>query len=169
MQEEKLDDNPILCTKKVYLKSSDGDVFEVDYAVALMSETIKHLLQSFEFETNSAANNIPLKLSSKILVRVIQYCNKHVKPSHSKDKISDDDLKNWDAHFVEVDQATLFDLILASNYLNMKSLLDLASQKVADMIKGKTPEEIREIFSIKDDFSPKKEEEFLKENQWAFE
>ncbi len=41
---------------------------------------------------------------------------------------------------MKVDQATLFDLILAANYLNIKSLLDLTCQTVAQMIKGKTPE-----------------------------
>jgi S-phase kinase-associated protein 1 len=46
----------------------------------------------------------------------------------------------FDAEFVKVDQSTLFDLILAANYLNIKSLLDLTCQTVAGMIKGKTPE-----------------------------
>ncbi|KAI3864417.1 hypothetical protein MKX03_007772 [Papaver bracteatum] len=73
------------------------------------------------------------------------------------------------AKFVNVDQATLFDLILAANYLNIKELLDLTCQTVADMIKGKTPEEIRKTFNIKNDFTPEEEEEVRRENQWAFE
>lgn len=48
--------------------------------------------------------------------------------------------QHWDAEFVKVDQSTLFDLILAANYLNIKGLLDLTCQTVAQMIKGKTPE-----------------------------
>ncbi|XP_056691744.1 SKP1-like protein 1A [Spinacia oleracea] len=64
---------------------------------------------------------------------------------------------------------TLFDLILAANYLDIKSLLDLTCQTVADMIKGKTPEDIRKIFHIKNDFTEKEEAEIRKENQWAFE
>ncbi|MCO5580058.1 hypothetical protein L7F22_033924 [Adiantum nelumboides] len=43
------------------------------------------------------------------------------------------EVKHWDADFLKVDQATLFDLIMAANYLNIQSLLD---QCVADMIKG---------------------------------
>ena len=57
----------------------------------------------------------------------------------------------------------------AANYLNIKSLLDLTCQTVADVIKGKTPEEIRKTFNIKNDFTPEEEEEVRRENAWAFE
>lgn len=60
-------------------------------------------------------------------------------------------------------------LLQASNYLNIKDLLDLTCQTVADMIKNKTPEEIRRTFNIKNDFTPEEEEEVRRENQWAFE
>lgn len=109
---------------------------------------------------------IPLpNVSSKILQKVIDYCKHH---SEKKEGEAEED-KNFDAEFVKVDQATLFDLILAANYLNIKGLLDLTCQTVADMIKGKTPEEIRKTFNIKNDFTPEEEEEIRRENQWAFE
>ncbi|MCI79441.1 SKP1-like protein 1B-like, partial [Trifolium medium] len=69
----------------------------------------------------------------------------------------------------KVDQRTLFELILAANYLDIKRLLDLLFQATADMIKDKTPEEVRKIFNIKNDFSPEEEAEVRRENQWAFE
>ncbi|KAL1354651.1 hypothetical protein HN51_006710 [Arachis hypogaea] len=139
-------------TKKIILKSSDGEAFEVDEAVALESQTIKHMI-----EDDCADSGIPLpNVTSKILAKVIEYCKKHVDAAASEEKPSEEDLKMWDAEFVKVDQATLFDLILAANYLNIKSLLDLTCQTVADMIKGKTPEEIRKTFNIKNDFTPRK-------------
>ncbi|MED6121326.1 SCF ubiquitin ligase complex protein SKP1b [Stylosanthes scabra] len=152
-------------TKKITLKSSDGEAFEVDEAVALESQTIKHMI-----EDDCADSGIPLpNVTSKILAKVIEYCKKHVDAAASEEKPTEEDLKMWDAEFVKVDQATLFDLILAANYLNIKSLLDLTCQSVADMIKGKTPEEIRKTFNIKNDFTPEEEEEVRRENQWAFE
>ncbi|KAL5791208.1 hypothetical protein ACOSQ2_006096 [Xanthoceras sorbifolium] len=159
--------------KKITLKSSDGDRFEVDEAVALESQTIKHMV-----EDDCVDNEIPLpNVSSSVLSKVIEYCKRRVDSiSNSKydsnnnnKKPVDDDLKAWDADFVKVDQNTLFDLILAANYLNIKSLLDLTCQTIADMIKCRTPEEIRKAFNIKNDFSPEEEEEVRRENQWAFE
>ncbi|XP_048128620.1 SKP1-like protein 1A isoform X2 [Rhodamnia argentea] len=155
-------------SRKITLRSSDGESFEVEEAVAVESQTIKHMI-----EDDCADNAIPLpNVTSKILAKVIEYCKKHVDASKAEDRVNDEDLKAWDAAFIkvdQVDQATLFDLILAANYLNIKSLLDLTCQTVADMIKGKTPEEIRKTFNIKNDFTPEEEEEVRRENQWAFE
>ncbi|KAJ7530072.1 hypothetical protein O6H91_15G077800 [Diphasiastrum complanatum] len=153
---------------KVKLRSSDEEMFEVDEAIAYESQTVKNMI-----EDTGTDSPIPLpNVSSKILAKVIEYCKYHVdaqKLGEDKATIPEEEIKTWDADFVKVDQATLFDLILAANYLNIKSLLDLTCQTVADMIKGKTPEEIRKTFNIKNDFTPEEEEEVRRENQWAFE
>ncbi|XP_004144851.1 SKP1-like protein 1B [Cucumis sativus] len=152
-------------SKKIVLRSSDGETFDVDEIVAVESQTIKHMI-----EDDCADTVIPLpNVTSAILSKVIEYCKMHVETDDKDSKVIDDTLKTWDAEFVKVDQNTLFDLILAANYLNIKSLLDLTCQTVADMIKGKTPEEIRKTFNIKNDFTPEEEEEVRRENQWAFE
>ncbi|CAI0554211.1 unnamed protein product [Linum tenue] len=125
----------------------------------MQSQTIKHMI-----EDDCADNGIPLpNVTGGILAKVIEYCKKH------RAAAADGGLKSWDEDFVKVDQNTLFDLILAANYLNIKDLLDLTCQTVANMMKGKTPEEIRAIFNIKNDFTPEEEEEVRRENQWAFE
>ncbi|CAI0553858.1 unnamed protein product [Linum tenue] len=125
----------------------------------MQSQTIKHMI-----EDDCADNGIPLpNVTGRILAKVIEYCKKH------RGAAADGGLKSWDEDFVKVDQNTLFDLILAANYLNIKDLLDLTCQTVANMMKGKTPEEIRAIFNIKNDFTPEEEEEVRRENQWAFE
>ncbi|CAM0952714.1 unnamed protein product [Alopecurus aequalis] len=160
--------------KKRTLRSSDGEVFDVEEAVAMESQTIKNML------LEECEGVIPLpNVTAKILARVIEYCRKHVEARGGGGKAGDAEdatsrageaeLKTFDQDFVKVDQATLFDLILAANYLDIKGLLDLTCQTVADMIKGKTPEQIRETFNIKNDFTPEEEEEVRKENSWAFE
>ncbi|KAK3424936.1 hypothetical protein EUGRSUZ_F01672 [Eucalyptus grandis] len=141
-------------SRKIVLESSDKESFEVEVAVALECQTIKHMI-----EDDCAGDGIPLpNVSSKILSKIIEFCRKHVdadreRAGSASPAAADDELKAWDAEFIKVDQATLFDLIL----------------NVADMIKGKTPEEIRKSFNIKNDFTAEEEEEVRRENQWAFE
>ncbi|KAB2602390.1 SKP1-like protein 1B [Pyrus ussuriensis x Pyrus communis] len=158
--------------KMITLKSSDGEAFEVDEAVGMESQTIKHLVE------DCTDNVIPLhNVTSHILAKIIEYCRKHVEGRKDGDSTDlgqsgDETLKKFDEDFVneiKADQNVLFDLILAANYLNIKSLLDLTCQTVADMIKGKTPEDVRKTFNIKNDFTPEEEEEVRRENQWAFE
>lgn len=108
--------------RKITLKSSDGENFEIDEAVALESQTIKHMI-----EDDCADNGIPLpNVTSKILSKVIEYCKKHVEAAAKSETTteaaattttvasgsSDEDLKTWDSEFIKVDQGTLFDLIL---------------------------------------------------------
>ncbi|XP_047087157.1 SKP1-like protein 1 [Lolium rigidum] len=160
--------------KMIMLKSSDGEEFKVEEAVVMESQTIRHMI-----EDKCADNGILLpNVNSKILSKVIEYCNKHAQAAKPvADGAADgasalspaEDLKNWDAEFIKVDHATLFDLSLAANYLNIEELLHLTCQTIADMIKGKTPEEIRRTFNIKNDFTAEEEEEIRREYQWAFE
>jgi S-phase kinase-associated protein 1 len=105
--------------KMLTLRSSDGHEYEVSEAEAMESQTIKHMI-----EEGCADNGIPLpNVSSKILSKVVEFCRRHVKARaadaedgevSSKPKNVVDDLKSFDAEFVKVDQATLFDLILVS-------------------------------------------------------
>lgn len=44
---------------------------------------------------------------------------------------------------------------------------DVGCKTVANMIKGKTPEEIRKLFNIQNDFTPEEEAQIRKENEWA--
>ncbi|CDP16773.1 unnamed protein product [Coffea canephora] len=146
--------------KMITLQSSDGETFEVEEVVAMESRTIKHMI-----EDDCANSSIPIpNVTSNTLTKVIEYCKKHVEA-----KNDEEGLKSFDADFMKIDKDTLYDLLMASNYLDIKSLLDLGCQTVADKIKGKNPEDIRKEFGIKNDFSPEEEEEIRKESPWVFD
>ena len=85
-----------------------------------------------------------------------------LKSEHLSDVVSE-----WDSKFVDVDHELLFELILAANYMDIKSLLDLTCAKVASMMKNKTPEEIRKLFNITNDFTPEEERQVREENRWC--
>jgi S-phase kinase-associated protein 1 len=143
----------------VKLKSSDNKTFEVEEAVAVQCGTLKNMV-----DDGYGNDTIPLpNVDGKILEMVLEWCKKHV-----DDKVSKDELSKYKDEFVEVDQADLYDLLMAAHYLLIQGLLDRVLQRVADLIKGKQPEEMRKIFNIKNDFTPEEEEELRKNNAWAF-
>jgi len=147
-------------TNIVKLKSSDNKTFEVEEAVAVQSETLKNMV-----DDGCANDTIPLpNVSGKILEMVLGWCKKHV-----DETVTGDELNKYEVDFLDLDQEVLYGLLMAANFLNVKGLLDRVLQRVADMIKGKQPEEIRRIFNIKNDFTPEEEEEIRLENAWAFE
>lgn len=152
----------------ITLQSSDATEFKVDKKVAEMSVTIKNIMEDLDDDLD-----IPLPLpnvTGEILGKIVEFCQHHVgdKPIE-KDEKRTDDIAEWDADFCKVDQEELFEIILAANYLDIKPLLDLTCKTVANMIKGKTPEEIRRTFDIKNDFTPEEEEQVRKQNEWCEE
>ncbi|GLJ25616.1 hypothetical protein SUGI_0490750 [Cryptomeria japonica] len=148
---------------KVKLVSSDNVEFEVDYEVGLQMANIKKFIQLEGKDTIFPVYNV----SSTMLSKVIEYVKYHLEAKESGQ--SEEEVKNWDRQFVNVDQTTLCDLIMASNYLSVKDLFELLCQTVADMIKDLVPEKIRQLLGIKNDFTPEEEEELRRQNEWAFD
>lgn len=62
---------------------------------------------------------------------------------------------------IDMEALNLKTLSQAANYLDIKGLLDVTCKTVANMIKGKTPEEIRKTFNIKNDFTEEEEAQVL--------
>lgn len=158
----------------IKLQSSDGEIFDVDVEVARMSITLKTMLDDLGIEEDDG-EPIPVQnVNSSILKKVIQWATYHQNdpPTPDDDDTREkqkDDISSWDADFLKVDQGTLFEIILAANYLDIKGLLDVTCKTVANMIRGKTPEEIRKTFNIKNDFGPQEEEQIRRENEWCEE
>lgn len=149
------------------LQSGDGQKFQVEVVVAKTFVTINNLI-----EDAGTDDVIPLpNVNGKTLAKAIEFAKYHVEHPTPQpvegDQKRTDDLIGWDIDFCKVDQPQLFELILAANYLDHKGLLDVTCKTVANMIKGKTPEEIRKTFNITNDFTPEEEEQVRKENEWV--
>uniref|UniRef100_A0A0E0LH41 SKP1-like protein n=1 Tax=Oryza punctata TaxID=4537 RepID=A0A0E0LH41_ORYPU len=156
--------------KTIILISADGKRFEVPETVASQSQLISNMI-----EDDCTDNGVPLpNVDSDILAMVVDYCNMHAGDAGAGDDAAKEsnaeELKKFDAELVQaLDNPVLFKLILAANFLNIKSLLDMTCQRVADMLAGKTPEQMRETFSIENDFTPEEEAAIRQENAWAFD
>ena len=177
---------------KLILQSSDGADIPVDKEVAERSLLIKNMVGDLGEEATSAPIPIPnasyyhlsaippivlilLQVNEAVLKKVIEWCEHHRSdPPQANEDDSDSrkkttDIDEWDQKFMQVDQEMLFEIILAANYLDIKALLDVGCKTVANMIKGKSPEEIRKTFNITNDFTPEEEDQIRRENEWAEE
>jgi len=147
----------------VKLKSKQEELFELETKAAFRSITIKNMVEDTGLDIN-----VPVPMvDSSTLVKVIEYLKYHQRAE--EETIPEDEQTRWDKDYIKVDDETLFNTILAANYLDIKPLLDLTCKAVADEIKGKSPEEIRVRFNIKNDFTPEEEEEVKRENAWCEE
>jgi len=134
-------------TTEIKLTSSDGKHFTVDYN--LMSFHSTFIKQMFEFcpgdenENNKPKDELKLeRVTSGALEKIIEWVNHH-KLDHS--------ITQWDIRFMDMDQYTLCALIKAANFLDMEVLHTHGCKAVADMLIGKSTEEMRATFGIKED------------------
>lgn len=155
---------------QIKLLSSDQATIVVDKEVAERSVLIKNMLE----DVGEVTEAIPIpNVNEAVLKKVIEWCDHHKGDSPATNDDDNDsrkrstDIEEWDQKFMAVDQEMLFEIILAANYLDIKPLLDVGCKTVANMIKGKSPEEIRKTFNIQNDFTPEEEEQIRRENEWA--
>ncbi|KAF0919989.1 hypothetical protein E2562_032445 [Oryza meyeriana var. granulata] len=146
--------------------SSDGEHFEMPEAAANLSLVLRHMIE----DDCADAAGIPLAVvAAKPLAKIVDYCTKHAAKSSGLTIEEAEELKRFDAEFIEVDTDMLYDLLRAAHFMDVEGLFKLAVQRTADLIKGKTPEQNRETFGIVNDFTPEEEEEICRENEWAFQ
>jgi len=135
----------------IKLVSKDGKEFSVEKKFAFISNLVKTSMDS-----DASATDLPMPgVKGDILKYVSEYMSYHrgseppiiEKPLRSK--VMKDVCKDaWDADFIDKiaeNRQQLYDLILAANYMDIKSLLHLGCAKVASLIKGQPLEKIKDI------------------------
>ncbi|EOY17275.1 hypothetical protein QUC31_001403 [Theobroma cacao] len=160
---------PAVETKKITLRTADNHEFEVERAIAMEFGTIKTF---FDENPDASEDTIPLhNVSSTCLSAIIEYCKSHLafRAGDTSSSI-DEQVRTYDEEFVKArDNESLKEMILAANYLNIKELLDMLNQAVADRIKNRSVEYVRRFFGIENDYTPEEEAALRAENEWAFE
>ena len=151
----------------------EGEKINVDIEVAEKSTILKNMIEDTGKEGEIPIPNIRVG----ILRKVLEYCD-HYRSSQAKDipkplphkNLQEAGVDIWDCEFIEMENMDdLIDLVVASNFLDIEGLLNLGCAKVASLIKGKSVEEIRDLFGIENDFTPEEEALIREENKWAEE
>ena len=165
-------------SKAIKLKSNDGKIFSVDLETAKKSETIDTMLADLQIEANGGTEDgslpdikdlVPIpNVNAKVLKKVLEWCEQHKNDEKSPEttaaKKTDNhksyhsyELKGWDKEFLnsinhvsETGKSMLFDVTIAANYLHIPGLVDIVTKEIANLMKDKKAEEIRDIFKLTD-------------------
>jgi S-phase kinase-associated protein 1 len=158
-------------TKTITLVSSDGEKYQISDKAAKRSQLIKGVMDDFPDDPEVPLHNV----KSTILEKIIKYLEyyKDTEPREIEKPLPSNNFNecvdSWDYNFIDLELDVIFEMILAANYMDIKPLMELASSKVASIIKGKSPEDIRKTFNIQNDFTPEEEAQIREENQWCME
>jgi len=112
-------------------------------------------------------------VKEEILVLIVEYLKHHngkkpeeiAKPIRSvkMERIVSDP---WDAEYInKMNKKTIFQVILGANYMDLPSLLHLGCAKIATLIKGKSPDEIKQILSDDNDIPSSDAKEEVKKDE----
>lgn len=129
---------------QVTLRSLDEKSLSFSKKAAVLSVTIKELIEDLG-ETDIP---IPVKVKSVILEKAMEWAEHHKSDFQETVEEGKKVLNEWDTNFIKkFTDDEMVDLLLAANYLHMKPLLDLASIQVASLVKGKSPQELRQVLN----------------------
>ncbi|KAL7109740.1 hypothetical protein ACP275_06G194500 [Erythranthe tilingii] len=148
------------------LKSNDDERFSVAESAAILSVTIRNMV-----EDGCAGGVIPLdNVDGKTLASVITYMN-GISAIPGVGAAADEEKKKSfrDKFLSDMDFETLADMVLAANYLNMSCLMDAVSAKIAQVMENKPVGWVRRKFGIENDYTPEEEAAVKEEHKWTFE
>ena len=131
---------------KITLVTKDGVDMSVDRDVVEMSGMIKNLLE----DVGDVESSIPLpEVSHATLKKVLAFCEHHkneIVPTDRTKALTSYVLSEWDSEFFKVEKRMLFDIIIASNYMDIKLLTLTTAKVIATKIAGMNVEEVKAYF-----------------------
>jgi S-phase kinase-associated protein 1 len=107
--------------------TSDHKTIRIPKEIYEKSEILKYIFEEFGTDKPFPIPNV----DSHIMNLIMYYTLNDVKINESRQ--------------------VLFDMAMAADYLHMQEFLDDVCQEIADMLRGKSPKEIRSILNISDD------------------
>ncbi|CEP03195.1 hypothetical protein PBRA_002955 [Plasmodiophora brassicae] len=157
-------------TRTISIVSSDGGTVKVPRRILPRCKALKAQLDKYELEEGRTISTLTLcDITESALRRVIDYCQYdwpgQAPQTRSSGKEGPQSSRFPVSEILDepVDPALLCELASAAYYLDCKPLVDITCRAIADTIRGHSPEEIRRIFSIVNDFTPAEEESVRKE------
>ncbi|PWA84063.1 SKP1 component [Artemisia annua] len=137
-------------SKTIILKSTKGELFEIEEEAAKLSPVLEPLI-----ENGCVKPYIPIpNVNKHILSKVVEFCQMYIKVV----KKDGGKVKSLIKLYVNEDERSLFDLQKAAHYLDIEDMFMLVSRVLLDKLKEKTADEMREFVDVDaiNDLSPRR-------------
>lgn len=156
---------------------ADGTYYVIPIAAANTSGLIHDLLESANVDDKKhfPFDDIDGKTMSYVLYYILRHFDQEVEQIPTplnkplREIISTEDTNFLDLYLLEngtVDKyKTLQNVLEASHRMRVKDLLALGAASCADMMSGKSVQEIRDMWGIVNDFTPEEEQEIEENNK----
>ncbi|KAH7726946.1 E3 ubiquitin ligase complex SCF subunit scon-3 [Aphelenchoides avenae] len=157
----------------VQCRTTDGGFFDVDIYSMRQSKLFneKFPVAATDFSTGF---DIPEPITKDLFPKVIEWCKYHQgKPEPVVEQDPNTRERKWftfddfETKFFEIETEKVCRLISCGELLEIKRLFLFGCQAIAALIKGKTPEQIREILGIEDDLEKPNPEHEGKKLVWV--
>ena len=152
----------------ITLISADNHKILLDAKSAQKSKVLKQKILESINPKEKKSPEVQLKdVKYDILKKIVEYLNyyKNKTPKEIPKPVPSENLSafldDWDFEYInKMDLDSTFDLMNAASDLEISGLLDLASIKIASILKNKEIEDIRNMFDGKCDLSEKELKEY---------
>ena len=135
--------------EEITLISSESTPVDINAKALGRSKFIKDFLKDFPEDSITLGT-----VNYKTLLKIKEYLE-HYENSEPKEirlPLPKKNFKNivdtWDYNFINLPNETIFEIMLAANFMDIKPLLDLTCAKIASEITGKNSQQIRDLFKM---------------------
>ncbi|GAU89520.1 hypothetical protein RvY_02064 [Ramazzottius varieornatus] len=150
----------------VKVKCSDGQIFSMKATTARQSRIIGELLDELEAAGGDLTKHsfpLPKTIKSRIFRKILPWLQHHAKDTDAESwqlTKRESDIPEWDQAFMQSakDENVFYDMMNATDTLDIKVLRSLCCKCVAHSLRGKTVEQMRLMLGIESDFTPEEEE-----------
>ena len=151
----------------ITIESKDGKKVVIAKKAALRSGVIKGLLEDYPENTEFPLNQINGNTLEKIKEYLIHYQESEPEKIQIplKSLNFNECVPEWDFNYLGEDVDMIFDLLHASNYMDIKSLFELTSAKLGSKIKGMTSQQVKNDFEIPE-LTPEESEQVMNDKKF---
>ena len=155
---------------EIQISSSDGKIINISKKAANRSGILKGMMEDFPDELSFPMKTIKGNILEKIKNYLMHYKDEEPKEIEIPLKSNNfsECVNNWDFNFLGSDIDTIFDLLEAANYLDIKPLHELVSAFLGANIRGINSNAIIKDFEI-DELSENEKNEMMNDKKYLEE